>query len=120
MPGSNPVWPAGLPQRPSVGGYQERFAEVALRTQMEAGAAKVRRRFTAAPRQLEIAFRMSASQVALLREFFEETARGGAAPYDWMHPRDGSAATFRFVEPPRVTAIAANLFSVALKLEHMP
>jgi len=117
---ANPVWPAGLTQRPSVGGYQERFAEIALRTQMEAGAAKVRRRFTAAPRQLEIAFRMTASQVVLLREFFEETCRGGATPYDWAHPRDGSVASFRFVEPPRVSAIAPNLFSVSLKLEQMP
>ena len=43
---TNLVWPAGLPQRPSVGGYQERFTETALRTPMEAGAAKLRRRFT--------------------------------------------------------------------------
>ena len=29
---TNLVWPSGLPQRPSIGGYQERFAETALRT----------------------------------------------------------------------------------------
>jgi hypothetical protein len=43
---TNLVWPAGLPQCPSVGGYQERFTETALRTPMEAGVAKLRRRFT--------------------------------------------------------------------------
>ena len=114
------VWPLGLPQRPSVGGYQERFAETTLRTPMEAGAAKVRRRFTAAPRQIELSFRMTPSQVALVRTFYEDTTGGGTLSFDWMHPRDGSAASFRFMEPPRVSATAANLFSISVKLEQMP
>ena len=117
---TNLVWPAGLPQRPSVGGYQERFTETALRTPMEAGAAKLRRRFTAAPRQMDLSFRMTPVQVALIRTFYEDTTGGGTLPFDWVHPRDGSTATFRFMEPPRVSATAANLFSISVKLEQMP
>ncbi|MBU6320894.1 MAG: hypothetical protein KGS00_14755 [Alphaproteobacteria bacterium] len=33
------VWPSSLPQRPTVGGYQERFADAVLRTAMETGTA---------------------------------------------------------------------------------
>ncbi|MFN8728100.1 MAG: hypothetical protein ACK5XB_21435 [Rhodospirillales bacterium] len=89
---SNLVWPSSLPQRPTVGGYQERFAETVLRTAMDAGAAKLRRRFTAAPRQIELTFRMTAAQVAVLRSFYEETTGGGALPFDWVHPREGGVA----------------------------
>lgn len=117
---ANLVWPSGLPQRPSVGGYQERFAETALRTPMEAGAAKLRQRFTAAPRQIEISFRMSAAQVALMRVFYEETLGGGTLPFDWVPPRAGGSSSFRFVEAPRVSATSANLFSVTAKLEELP
>jgi len=117
---SNLVWPSSLPQRPTVGGYQERFAETVLRTAMDAGAAKLRRRFTAAPRQIEVTFRMTAAQVAVLRSFYEETTAGGALPFDWVHPREGTAAEFRFVEAPRVSAVTGTLFSVAVKLEQMP
>ena len=87
---------------------------------MEAGAAKLRRRFTAAPRQMELSFRMTPVQVALIRTFYEDTTGGGTLPFDWVHPRDGSTATFRFMEPPRVSATAANLFSISVKLEQMP
>lgn len=114
------VWPSSLPQRPTVGGYQERFADTVLRTVMEAGAAKTRRRFTAAPRQIEVTFRVNAAQAATFKSFFEETTAGGALPFDWVHPREGTAAEFRFVEAPRVSAVTGTLFSVAVKLEQMP
>ncbi len=117
---ANIVWPSSLPQRPTVGGYQERFADTVLRTAMETGAAKTRRRFTAAPRQIEMTFRVNAAQAAILKTFFEETTAGGALPFDWMHPREGTSAEFRFVEAPRVSAVTGTLFSIAIKLEQMP
>lgn len=113
------VWPSSLPQRPTVGGYLERFADTVLRTAMEAGAAKTRRRFTAAPRQIEVTFRVNAAQAAIFKSFFEETTAGGALPCDWVHPREGTSAEFRFVEAPRVSAVTGTLFSVAVKLEQM-
>ena len=117
---ANIVWPSSLPQRPTVGGYQEHFADTVLRTAMEAGAAKTRRRFTAAPRQIEVTFRVNAAQAATFKSFFEETTAGGALPFDWVHPREGTSAEFRFVEAPRVYAVTGTLFSVAVKLEQMP
>ncbi len=52
------VWPSSLPQRPTVGGYLERFADTVLRTAMEANAA----------------------QAAIFKSFFEETTAGGPGP----------------------------------------
>jgi hypothetical protein len=86
---------------------------------MEAGAAKTRRRFTAAPRQIEVTFRVNAAQAAIFKSFFEETTAGGALPFDWVHPREGTSAEFRFVEAPRASAVTGTLFSVAVKLEQM-
>ena len=116
---TNLVWPLALPQRPGVGGYQERFSETALRTPMEAGAAKARQRFTVAPREIEVSFRMTAAQVAVMRVFYEETLGGGTLPFDWIHPRSVGSSSFRFVEAPRVSATSANLFSVTAKLEEL-
>lgn len=45
---------------------------------------------------------------------------GGALPFDWVHPREGGVAEYRFMEAPRVSAATAVLFSVSLKLEQMP
>jgi hypothetical protein len=86
---------------------------------MEAGAAKARQRFTVAPREIEVSFRMTAAQVAVMRVFYEETLGGGTLPFDWIHPRSGGSSSFRFVEAPRVSATSANLFSVTAKLEEL-
>jgi hypothetical protein len=102
------------------GGYQGRFAGTVLCTSMDAGAAKLRGRFTAALRQIEVTFRMTAAQVAVLRVFYQETTGGGALPFDWVHPREGGVAEYRFMDAPRVSAATAVLFPVSLKLEQMP
>jgi hypothetical protein len=86
---------------------------------MEAGAAKARQRFTVAPREIEVSFRMTAAQVAVMRVFYEETLGGGTLPFDWIHPRSVGSSSFRFVEAPRVSATSANLFSVTAKLEEL-
>jgi hypothetical protein len=87
---------------------------------MDAGTAKVRRRFTAAPRQIEATFKVNAAQTGILKTFFEDMTAGGALPFGWTHPREGTPATFRFLEAPRVAAITGTLFTVAVKLEHLP
>jgi hypothetical protein len=113
-------WPLSLPQHVGISSYQERFAETSLRTPMEAGVAKVRRRYTAAPRQFDMSIRMTAEQVSLLRDFYEETCAGGTLAFDWVHPRNLQPATFRFLDTPRVSASSPISFLVALKLEEMP
>ena len=60
------------------------------------------------------------TQTGILKTFFEDMTAGGALPFDWVHPREGTAAEFRFVEAPRVSAVTGTLFSVAVKLEQMP
>lgn len=116
---TNLVWPPSLPPRPTVGGYQERFAETVLRTAMDVGVAKTRRRYTAAPRQFEVTFRINAVQAETLKAFFENTTAGGALPFSWIHPRNGSAGDFRFVEGPKISAVTGTLFSAAFKLEQL-
>lgn len=116
---TNLVWPPSLPQRPTVGGYQERFAETVVRTAMDVGAAKTRRRFTSAPRQFEAIFRVNKTQADTLKLFFENTTAGGSLPFSWVHPREGSVGEFRFMEVPRISAVTGTLFSAAIKLEQL-
>ncbi len=51
---SNPVWPPSLPQRPLAQGFSEQAPDTLIRTQMEAGPPKVRRRFTAGIRTMDL------------------------------------------------------------------
>lgn len=117
---ANAVWPASLPQRVLAPGYDEQPPELTVRSPMDAGSAKVRRRFTAGPRPIRASVRLSMTQRQTLDDFFLTVLLGGALPFDWSHPVTGAPATFRFRSAPRLTARTANLFDAALDLEILP
>lgn len=118
---SNPVWPLSLPQRPLAQGFNEQVPNTLIRTQMEAGPPKVRRRFTAGIRTMDMQLRITPAQVDALDVFYDSTLQGGALPFDWVHPRTGVAATYRFVEPPSYATMArGRLWTATLKLEILP
>lgn len=112
-----PTWPPSLPQQPLVDGLQETLPDVALRTQMDAGADKVRRRHTAAVRPLTVAFLLDGAQSETLDAFYADNA---ALPFDWEHPRTGAAISLRFVGPPRFTAHGSSRWRAELSLEVLP
>jgi hypothetical protein len=118
---SDPVWPLSLPQRPLAEGFHERAADTLVRTQMEAGPAKVRRRFTAGVRTMDLQLRLTGSQVETLDGFHDSTLAGGALAFDWVHPRTDLAIRCRFAEPPSYAPYAAGrLWTATLKLEILP
>jgi len=46
---------------------------------------------------------------------------GGSLPFDWKHPRTGTAQTFRWVEPPTYTPLARGTrWQATLRLEILP
>lgn len=117
---ANIVWPDDLPPAPVLAGYQEVAPTTVLRTQMDAGAPKMRRRFSAAPRPLKCALSLSKEEVELLDVFFNETCEGGADRFEWVHPRTGETVEMRFTQPPQYVPQADNLWTAQLVLEIMP
>lgn len=117
---ANAAWPASLPPNFLQTDYRERFADVLLRTKMDTGPDKVRRRFTAGVQSLSGSMLMTGAQLATLESFFATTLQGGALPFDWVHPRSQSAITCRFVEPPQITGHSVDRYRVGLKLEVLP
>jgi hypothetical protein len=94
-----PTWPTSLPQHVLEQGYNEQVPDQTIETQMDAGPAKVRRRFTTAPRRFGVVVVMDPDQVALFETFYLETLAGGSLPFDWVHPRTRVSTTFRFRKP---------------------
>lgn len=116
----NSVWPASLPQYVLAAGYQEDVPDTAVRTAMETGPAKMRRRFTAAPRAIKCSVRLSLSQKDTLDAFFESTLAGGTLPFDWEHPVSRAPVTMRFTGRPVYAPRTSNRMDARLELEVMP
>lgn len=88
------VWPATLPQavRPD---FNEQRGALILRTPMDAGPAKMRRRGNM-PAALSVTFNMTDAQVSTLQTFVETTIKG-TARFGFPHPRTGTQIEARIV-----------------------
>lgn len=93
----NPVWPVSLPQSPLVEGYSGEEQSAVLRTEMDAGEAKSRRRFSATPDKLNCSFSLTEAQFTTFKTFFNGSLLRGSLPFDWLHPESGAAVSCRLI-----------------------
>lgn len=118
------VWPASLPDISLA--LTETRQDATIRSSMDAGPMKMRRRFSAASRYVTGSVIMDNTQRATFDTFFETTIAEGALPFDMDDPRDGTSLEWRFMEPPAFTARKGNgsnvvtLWNVTLSLEVLP
>lgn len=116
-----PAWDASLPQRLLVKSYSESPADVLLRTSMDFGPAKVRRRGTAGPRPVSGSIIVTAAELATFKTFFNTTLLGGSLRFSWVDPVDGTTTTeMRITKNPSWQALSGDLFEIALELEILP
>jgi hypothetical protein len=114
------AWPSSLPDYVLQQGHNEALANVSMRSQMDAGPAKVRRRFTAGPRMVNAIVRLTTGQTLTLDTFFETTLVGGSLAFDWVLPRTQASRSFRFTSPPEYRPVGPGIWDATLKLEAMP
>jgi hypothetical protein len=118
------VWPVTLPQALRVG-FKATAPNVVIRTAMDAGPAKIRRRFSTNVYSVQGEVLMNGAQIATFLDFFLNTLAGGALPFQWTVPWNGHPVDFRFAKPPDLGALApraslAEPYAVPLSLEMLP
>lgn len=116
------AWPAGVSFIAHPESYRETgpLANV-IRTPMENGPVKSRRRFTAAPRNVSgTTDIMTNAQIATFETWFRDTISDGALPFTAVNPRTGETQTYRFVETYDVVHIDDDKERLSLTLERLP
>jgi hypothetical protein len=115
------IWPVTIPQDLLVDGYGEATPDVAIKSNMDVGPAKVRRRTTAAVRPITGKMVMTLTELGLFKSFYNTDLLGGSLRFDWTDPYDGSTAVeMRFTAPPSWSAIDPDHFEVSMALEILP
>lgn len=116
------TWPASLPQSFMFDGFSEQKDSQVLRTGMDSGPPKQRRKFSAAGVQLKGRMFMDDTQVTTLEAFFDNTLFGGSIEFDFPHPRTGATVIVVFPAGvhPIYTAVDDSHFYVDLQLEVQP
>ncbi len=117
---ANAVWPLTLPQYVSSEGLSEKPPELTLKTDMDAGGPKRRRRYTAGEREINCHIQLTNDETAILDDFYTNTLASGSLPFDWIHPRTHSPATFFIDEEPDISLVRGNIWRANLKLKMTP
>ena len=112
-------WPLTLPA-PSLNSLSEKPPDNAIRSSMEKGPAKVRRRTTANVRPIGFTLNLTPTQLETLDQFYNEETYSGIDAFDYVHPRTGAACQARFTQPPQYAEREGVLYSVSVALEVLP
>lgn len=113
-------WPSTIPQAPAFTNYSASDADATIRTSMDAGPEKVRRRYTAVSENLTCSFVMSRTEHAVFQTFFRDTISRGATSFDWVHPETGVAVVCRIVGVPTRQFVGPNHYNVSVQIEVLP
>lgn len=115
------AYPSTLP-KPITRGFQLQAGDMTIRTDMEVGAARVRRRTAARNDRLTVSLLFNDTQMAAFRAWFEDPAEadGGASWFTVTIPTGdggGTAVEARFVGPYQATAGGALVWQVSAQWE---
>ncbi len=113
------VWPTSLPA-PALNSLQESPPDNVIRSNMDKGPAKLRRRTTANIRPISFAMVLTAAEVVILDSFYTDDTFSGSEEFDYNHPRTGVACTARFVAPPEYSEREGAAYNVGVSLEILP
>jgi len=116
------TWPETLPQKLLVDGYSQAAANTLMRSNMETGPAKQRRRFSSGVEPVSGKLILDYTEFDTLKEFYDTTLIGGSLRFIWKDPTDQLSGNrlFRFTSPINWTTYGAGLFNVSLQLEMLP
>jgi hypothetical protein len=114
-----PNWPGNLPYI-EIAGYASGMEDLLLRSPMEVGPDKVRRRNTAGVRPVNGNLTVDSAELETLRSFYKDSTLSGAIRFAWTEPETGNPVEMRFTSPPNWTPLGAGIYKVSLRLEILP
>lgn len=89
-----PTWPVTLPQQFLMQGYSETPPSNIIRSTMDQGPPKDRRRSTDNERLFSVSMELTEAQIAIWEDFYYNTIQE-VLPFDFPHPRTGATISVK-------------------------
>ena len=115
------AWPVGLQQKLNADGFQVKFGNTNLRSDMDVGPAKVRSRYTDAVDIYTCSILLNdMDEYDTFLTFFKTTLNNGSLRFEFDDPFSGDPTEFRFAEPPDIRPLGGTVFQVSMSWEKLP
>jgi hypothetical protein len=115
---ANITWPAELPATLLLEGLSKQPQNNVIRTAMDAGPKKARRRYTARSVKFSGKQIMSPGELAVFEQFYHTVLADGVLRFDFTDPVSLEAGEFRFAADYGV-ASADGLWDMSMQLERL-
>ena len=113
------AWPTTLPN-PAIGTFNESPPDNSIRSSMDKGYDKVRRRTTACVRSISFTLGLTRTQCETLDEFYVTTTASGRVSFDYMHARIKETVEARFAQKPSYRDVSGVKWDCGVELEILP
>ena len=118
------AWPTGVPDDFESSGFAYDADSGLVRSDMDSGPAKVRRRFTSVPKNMKGTIVMTRAQFALWETWFEDVIYHGSLSFTMTDPVNGGTMTVRIVSgkssKPYTWSISGLEVSLSFTIEKLP
>lgn len=111
------TWPESLQQLLNEAGFAQSFGETVIRTDMDIGPAKTRRRFTRGIDTFTSTIDLERDLYQTFRDFYDTTLNGGTLYFEFEHPITGDLEEFRFTAPPTISPLGGRYFRINMSWE---
>ena len=111
-------WPQYLPAALLINGLSKQPQSNAIRTAMDAGPKKARRRYTARTVKYTGKQVFDAAEMDVFEQFYHTVLADGVLRFNFTDPMSLETAEFRFTEDYAVNAVE-GLFEVTMQLERL-
>jgi len=115
---ANITWPAELPAMLLIDGFSKQPQSSVIRTTMDAGPKKARRRYTARTVKFSGKQIFDMAELMVFEQFYQFVLADGVLRFNFTDPSTLEAAEFRFTGDYTVAAVE-GLFEVSMQLERL-
>ena len=114
------AWPNTLPSLVEQEGFQKQIGNNVLRTNMDVGLDKLRKRYTKQIDTMSSTMKLTRTQYTTLETFYLVTLSSGTLPFNFTDPITLVVSDYRFTAPPNIRSIGGNYFVATFGWEKLP
>jgi hypothetical protein len=108
-------WPAGFSDKVNVDGFGYSIGDNLVRTTMDTGPYKTRKRFTKQLDKMSVRMVITKSQYPTFRTFYDVTLASGSLAFRFNNPLTGVEQSYKFNETPSVSSIGGDYLTLDMK-----